>query len=373
VVDPIDSSVERIAGFHGSYVEDDVTFLLTVIALPRTPLQEKEALIQRGEKHYSEMLGDEHVPSSRYLALFDDAVARNGARLARDIGVLADRLAASHERVCLVSLARAGTPIGVLLRRALARRGVPVRHASISIIAGRGVDEAALDHLRGHERVADHEIIFVDGWTGKGVISDALTAAVQRYNASRQARLDDTLHVVVDLCGRSRAAATTDDYLIPSCLLGATVSGLVSRSILNEVSRAAGPFHGCAFSPNLGAVDRSRSFVDEIDALSPSLAPASPPVTVAEAPRDLVRERRAAHDAVAGLCERLALPPAHIKVGIGEATRVLLRRVPQRLVVRDPGFDDVRGTVALAEEKGIVVEVDAALPWAALAVIERVA
>lgn len=359
--------IDLLAGFHGSYADEDVTFLMGVVAQDFTSLSQKESLIQRGQKHYSELLSEEHVPSDRYLNLFDDAVARNGARLAHDVAVLADRLATAHpHRVCLVSLARAGTPIGVLLRRALVRRGVSVLHASISIIAGRGIDDAALDHLRTAAGVADDEIVFVDGWTGKGVIADALHDAVVSYNAMRGAHLDDTLHVVVDLCGRSPVAATPDDYLIPSCLLGATVSGLVSRSLLNDETRRVGPFHGCRSYPELAAADRSRAFVDVVDALAPTSA-------VAAAQRDVPLERARAGAAIAWWCARLDLPPAHIKVGIGEATRVLLRRVPRQLVVRDLADEDVRATLALADEKKIAVSVDATLPWAALAIIEQVA
>jgi hypothetical protein len=68
------------------------------------------------------------------------------------------------------SLARAGTPVGVLLRRELLRRGVDAVHYSISIIRGRGIDRVALAHLAAARGTED--AVFVDGWTGKGAIVD---------------------------------------------------------------------------------------------------------------------------------------------------------------------------------------------------------
>ena len=58
-----------------------------------------------------------------------------------------------------------------------------------------------------------------------------------------------------------------------------------------------------------------------------------------------------------------------IKPGIGEATRVLLRRVPERLIVRDTNAPDVAHLLLLAQEKAIPVIVEPALPYQAVALI----
>ncbi|HEY0325364.1 MAG TPA: cysteine protease StiP domain-containing protein, partial [Allosphingosinicella sp.] len=123
--------------FSGSYAPADVTFLLKPAELAPVDVATKEALIQSGRRHYSEMLSPESPPGEDYLRLYDEALARNGARLAQDVvdlaGALADR-AGDREEVVIASLARAGTPIGVLLRRALLRLGKRSTHYSISII-----------------------------------------------------------------------------------------------------------------------------------------------------------------------------------------------------------------------------------------------
>jgi len=359
-----------MTGFPGSYDPADVAFLLRPVAMEPTAVAEKEALIQSGARHYSEMIGPEHDASPAYLAAYESALAANGGRLARDLVALAGIV---HARVpegpvWLVSLARAGTPVGALLGRALRGRfGRDALHVSVSVIAGRGVDVNALDHLRGPLGAADGAVVFVDGWTGKGVIAAELARAVAAYNASRGASLDPTLHVVADLCGVTAAAATTDDYVIPSCLLGATVSGLVSRSILNDAVVGPRDFHACRYYAELAAVDRSRSFLDAIFARMRSVGdvPAPPP-------RDLAAERERARRALEAFRRAHDVAsPAMVKPGIGEATRVLLRRVPRRLVVRDRHDPQVRATLTLAEEKRVPVGEDPSLPWAALALIEE--
>ena len=58
-----------------------------------------------------------------------------------------------------------------------------------------------------------------------------------------------------------------------------------------------------------------------------------------------------------------------IKPGIGEATRVLLRRSPRLLVLRDADAPDVAHLAVLAQEKNVPVMIDAALPYHAVSLI----
>ena len=58
-----------------------------------------------------------------------------------------------------------------------------------------------------------------------------------------------------------------------------------------------------------------------------------------------------------------------IKPGIGEATRVLLRRTPRLLIVRDAAAPEVAHLVLLAQEKNVAVMVDPALPYHAVSLI----
>jgi hypothetical protein len=350
------------AGFSGSYASQDVTFLLKPVALAATEIAAKERLIQSGRRHYSEMIAPETPPDAAYLALYEQALERNGPRLARDIATLAEALAerfAGRSEVVLVSLARAGTPIGVLLRRALERLGVAAPHFSISIIRDRGIDRQALAHIAGRHDAAD--AVFVDGWTGKGAIAGEL----KRSLADSPFGFRPWLAVVADPAGRADLAATDEDYLIPSGLLNAVASGLVSRSILNSELVGPGDFHACVHYPEFAEHDVSRSFVDSIDAIE--ALPGRPLRARAEAAERCDR-------AVAGLMDRYAVGDRNrIKPGIAEATRAVLRRVPERLLLRDPNDPDLRHLVHLAGEKGVDIDLLAPeFPFRAVSLIRNV-
>ncbi|MEH6433659.1 cysteine protease StiP family protein [Massilia sp. DD77] len=351
--------------FPGSYASEDVSFLLRRLPMPDfVEVAEKERLIQSGRRHYSEMLSPESAPSSRYMALFDAACRANNGRMARDCLRLAGLIAAKGTAApAVVSLARAGTPVGVvvarLLRQVFRREAA---HYSVSIVRDRGIDTAALRHIlaAGH---APESVVFVDGWTGKGVIARELAVSVGAFNAAQRTRIDPGLHVLSDLAGAAACAASCEDYLIPSSILNATVSGLVSRTVMDA---AMGPddFHGCVFYEQLAPHDRSRAFADALTGLALEQAPAGAGAADASGARQrsqaFIAQARAKYD-VADV--------NLIKPGIGEATRVLLRRVPRLLVLRDPAAPEVAHLMALAEEKNVPVECDPALPYHAVSLI----
>ena len=107
-----------------------------------------------------------------------------------------------------------------------------MRHYSLSILRDKGLDSAALAYVLA-QGAAPESIVFVDGWTGKGVIARELASSVNAFNAQRGTAIDAGLYALVDLAGVSLGAASTADYLLPSSILNATVSGLVSRSLLS--------------------------------------------------------------------------------------------------------------------------------------------
>ena len=353
--------------FAGSYPDSDVRFLLKPLALADfVDVADKEALIQSGRRHYSEMLSPERAPSARYLALFDQACRVNGERMARDCLRLASLIAGRRSGpVTIVSLARGGTPVGVVVKRLLEGvHGRTATHYSVSIVRDRGIDANALRHILGQKH-APESIVFVDGWTGKGVIARELANSIARFNAQHGVALDAGLYVLSDLAGAAACAASCEDYLIPSSILNATVSGLISRSVLGE---QIGPddFHGCVLYDGLAAEDRSRSFVDMLEQLALAQVDAREPVEAVDAGAAAARSR-AYIDAAK---KRYGIDDVNlIKPGIGEATRVLLRRVPRLLLLRDPHHPAVAHLRLLAEEKDVPVEIDAALPYQAVSLI----
>ncbi|HAO31945.1 MAG TPA: tellurite-like stress resistance cysteine protease StiP [Candidatus Competibacter sp.] len=357
--------------FTGSYRAEDAVFLLKPMRLEMVDVETKEQLIQSGQRHYSELLAPEKIPDPHYLALFEALTARYARRLATEIMSLAHYLTLSRPaEVTLVSLARAGTPVGALLVRALRRLGRgDARHYSISIIRDRGIDENALAFILRREHRQAAGLAFVDGWTAKGVIAEELRRALVQWNACQPERLDESLHVVSDIGGAAEVAATYDDYAIPSGILNATVSGLTSRSILNA---SIGPddFHGCVFYDDFAPHDRSNWFLDQVARYFTQVEP--------EPIRLPSREQWLRRRAMNGFLNRLYLryqvaDRNFIKPGVAEATRVLLRRLPYLLLLRDPDAPDVGHLRALAAGKRVPVLIETDMPIQAAALIKGVA
>ncbi|MGH8475978.1 MAG: cysteine protease StiP family protein [Methylococcales bacterium] len=357
--------------FSGSYAADDVCILLKPVLLPDTPLAEKERLIQSGQRHYSEMLSHERLPSRAYMELFHAALRLNQQRMAIDLVRLAARIATTREgEITLVSLARAGTPIGVVLKHVLTRDfGRCAAHYSISIIRDRGIDHNALEYII--ERHDETSLVFIDGWTAKGVIAEELKRSVQDFNRARKTSISPALHVLSDLSGSAEVTAGCEDYLIPSSILNATISGLISRSILNSEKIGPNDFHGCLYYDQFRSVDLSRWFVQRLLSAIQALPEAvrrESTETVDRAELQTICNRFLADIATRfGILDR-----NRIKPGIGEATRVLLRRVPHLLLLRDPKDPAVQHLGLLAREKQVPVLTDTRLPYRAVSLIQEI-
>ena len=359
----------NIGSFCGSYRPNDVSFLLKRLSLrPFIDVANKELLIQSGTRHYSEMLSPEAVPSPRYLQVFNDAFAANRQQMARDCVSLA---ALINERrsgsITLVSLVRAGTPVGVILKRLLQNIfGRKVAHYSVSIIRDRGIDTVAIKHILQHGHPPE-SIVFIDGWTGKGVISRELEQAISSFNQQHLVTIDSGLYVLSDLAGTAACAASSDDYLIPSSILNATVSGLVSRSILNE-SIGEGDFHGCVYYEEFESQDFSREFADSLiaDGICLVNRVGLPKVVPVDSAQAAAISSEYIH---ATMLQHGITDVNMVKPGIGEATRVLLRRVPRLLILRNPNTPDVAHLKVLAAEKNVPLIVDASLPYQSVALI----
>jgi len=356
--------------FSGSYQLGDVDFLLKKLDMrPISNVIEKERLIQFGVRHYSEIIGLEQQPSAKYLLLFYEAVERNAKKMAMDLVCLARiLLIARPGGLTLVSLARAGTPVGVLLRKILVEHfDVDAPHYSVSIIRDRGIDTNALDHICAKR--SPESIAFIDGWTGKGAIACELRRSIPEYWKKTSFDVSDELYVLCDLAGCAAGSGSTADYLIPSSILNSTVSGLVSRSILNDL---VGPndFHGCIYHHELSAHDISQWFVDRLLAEVREIFVTTIDMRLDEVDREAIRNESEAMISNI-MCRFNVTDINYIKPGIGEATRSLLRRTPRALLLRDPEAQDVQHLVLLAREREVEVYVDSELPLLAISIIRK--
>jgi hypothetical protein len=353
--------------WSGSYAQGDVEFLLKPVELEYTSTLEREREVQAGRKHYSEMVGRENPPSQAYLETFERAWLRNGDRMAQDLLVLANQLRlAFPQGLTLVSLARGGTPIGVLLRRALqCFYGVEAPHYSISILRGRGMDFEALKWIRaqGHEA---QSVVFVDGWTGKGAVAQTLQAALDQWNQQEPDWvLRPQLAVLTDLAGVATWTAGVQDYLLPSSLLNGTISGLISRTVCHE--RWVGPqdFHACGILHDLAPWDCSAAFVDEITQRMNRLELP----TAQEDDSQAWAAARGAEFLAWVASEFGEQDPLRVKPGLGESTRALLRRVSGRLLLRSLGDPDAAHLELLAAQKGVPVTLCPEMPYQAAVLI----
>lgn len=337
---------------RSSFAPDDVEFVVADLGDRRleTSLAEREARMQSGG-HYSEMLPIEYVPSQAYQRLFHEILATSAEQVALAVAVTAERIMARHlgNDVVIASLARAGTPIGVLLVRYWRLHGLAVPHYTLSIVRGKGIDELAVAHIRTHHPHA--AIQFVDGWTGKGAIATELEAACARPGAAHG--LDPTLAVVADPGHASSVYGTRDDLLLPSACLNSTVSGLVSRTVFRP--ELTGGFHGAKFYGHLADQDVSTMFVDTIEASFPARNDALVAARMLETSDDSGPTWQG-RQCVSEIAARFGIADINlIKPGVGETLRVLLRRDPWKILVRS--FDDpaVAPILALAAEKQIDV------------------
>ncbi|MFI0146319.1 phosphoribosyltransferase [Streptomyces globisporus] len=355
-----------------SYAPEDVGWLLQDLSDTEleAPTEEREEAIQSGGAHYAESLPVEYQPSAEYQALFSAALETSAARIARAVGTVTETVLAERgPRPVLVSLARAGTPVGVLMRRwAQHRHGLDLPHYAISIVRGRGIDATALRWLAAHHDPAD--VVFVDGWTGKGAITRELAAAIEEFEASGgPAGFDPEIAVLADPGGCVRTYGTREDFLIPSACLNSTVSGLISRTVLRADLVGPHDFHGGKFYRELAGADVSARFLDTIAARFDEVAG-----QVEDEAKELLAADRAptweGWAAVERISEEYGIHDVNlVKPGVGETTRVLLRRVPWKILAKRGAGADLTHIRLLAEQRGVPVEEVDDLPYSCVGLI----
>ncbi|MCB2291458.1 cysteine protease StiP family protein [Clostridium sp. CS001] len=354
--------------FSGSYPVEDAIFLLKDISelIVEEDNEFRENAIQSGI-HYSEMLPIEYIPSKEYMDIFYSTLEQSKVKLASLVCVLSEKIIAERGmNIVLVSLARAGTPIGILIKRYIKfKYNITVPHYSISIIRDKGIDKNALMHiLKNHP---SSEIQFIDGWTGKGVIQHTLTKACNDLYEEFNITLNSNLAVLSDPAHCCIMYGTREDFLIPSACLNSTVSGLVSRTVLNDKFISSNDFHGTKFYSELLPVDVSNFYIDEICNCFNSIDEKyidmlSDTDNASEVATDISFDDEFLQ--CKGLLDMESIKDKFqiksinfIKPGIGETTRVLLRRIPWKILVDSFENPNLKHIFKLAEEKNIPVEI----------------
>ena len=395
------SNIQKLEKYgSGSYLASDVTVLLDIVdkdAVADVPVSQKEALIQSGQRHYSDMLTLEAAPTAMHEQLYQQALEQGTTRTATDIANLAYTLHdifqqnVSDERpLILVSLVRAGLPIGVLLQRALSDNersdsnsnyALQSVHYGISIIRDRGLDPVALQMIL--DSYPNSPIVFVDGWTGKGAIYQELARSLEAFSDVSHPNFDNIFHqstsdqgtvnnatvipllTLADPAGVAWLAASEEDWLIPSGLLNSTVSGLISRSLYTEPQLG---LHRSVFYDNLIAVDHSLAFVNHIDAARRALT------TTPQCLPTFMQPRYQTAELIDKLAAEYAITNRNrIKPTIAEATRAILRRDPESILLATAEHPDTVLLRHLCTERNINIKVLGAkiLPYQAITLIKQ--
>ena len=328
---------------RSSYKAEDVMLLLKDITGMVEPEDTKtrESKIQSGV-HYCEMLPKEYVPTKEYEEIYEEMLNLYAEKVGKAVSILSENIYASQKRPVLVSLARAGIPAGILIKHYLKTKyTIRVPHYAISIIRGKGIDNNAMRYiLERHEGI---NLIFVDGWTGKGAIKRQLEEALKDYRCNKQ------LAVIADPAGVADLYGTSEDLMIPSSCLNSTVSGLLSRTFLREGIIGKEDFHGEVYYGEMKAYDRSYEFIKRVERHFDFFVSTTP-----------VEKRKSnGMEDVKRLQQIYGIEDINlIKPGIGESTRVLLRRVPDVVIINetDKASKDLQPIYRLCKEKQIPIQ-----------------
>ena len=306
------------------------------------------------------MLPIEYVPTEKYMKVYYEALESYSKTVAEAVGKLSDKIIENKGReVVLVSLARAGIPIGILVKRYIRYKySIDVPHYSISIIRGRGIDDNAMKFLLGKYR--PEQLLFVDGWIGKGAILNELKKDIEAYKG-----VSSDIAVIADPANVTELCGTHEDILIPSSCLNSTVSGLVSRTFLRSDIIGKDDFHGAVYYGELAYSDLSYDFINAIEKEF-SMENNDDGIVIEGQGIDEVREI----GKVFGVDDINLIKP-----GIGEATRVLLRRVPWKVLIdqRYKGDPQLGHLVRLAEEKNVPVEYYPLTHYKCCGIIKKIA
>lgn len=345
-----------------TFKNDDCIYLLKDLThiIKEVTIEEKEKLIAQGV-NYSEMISKEYPVSDEINNIFVDLLDKNKYDLAKYIAIISQQSYSIYgKNIILVSLARAGSPVGVLMKRYFKfKYNMDVPHYSISIIRDKGIDENALNYIR--EQHPNGNLAFIDGWTGKGSITKELNKSITLYNQKYRTNISDNLIVIADPAKKSGISGTKKDICIPNACLNSTVSGLVSRTIHNKDLIGPNDFHGGKFFKSLKDQDYTNYFID----------------TIVECfdKTDYHETRSKDLDYVNRVINKLnsdfgPLDNSKIKLSIGESSRALLRRIPKIILVKN--FDDpnLEFILHLAKEKNVEVKQYNTLDYACISLLK---
>ncbi len=357
--------VEHSYGKECEVLLNDLTGIIKEITV-----DEKEELIRNGIS-YSEIISKEDIPSDEVKSIFFSMLEDSKRQIATYVAKISEEIYnVKGKDLVLVSLARAGTPYGILMRRYLSLKyDVDIKNYSVSIIRGRGIDFNALKYILKNNY--DCKIQFVDGWTGKGSIIGELKRTIDEFNKEFNEDVDNSLAVIADPARLCKIYGTREDIVLPNCCLNSTVSGLISRTVNNPNFIGKEDFHGAKHLDYLAEEDLSMYFIDKISSEFQDIIKGNQ-YSLVEAEGEFskvedeiaITTEASAKLAIEGYAATIAEKIRQafqvksinsVKLSIGESARVLLRRKARVVLVRDLEDKNVYHIIQLAKEKNVEV------------------
>lgn len=325
-----------------SYLPHQVTCLFAPFNGDLLSVQEKEACLQSGG-YYGDILSKEERPDPQYVEIFDQLSAKLSHKLAQPVLQLVEHFHTTRpldRPIVLLSLARAGTPIGVVVAELLRTRfHREVHHYSVSVLHKYGLDSHAMNHILA--RHAAEDVVFLDGWVSQGRITRAVEESAPQWGVS------PVLYCVSDPSGFQDATATREDILLPSAVLNANVSGLLSRTVYNPEG-----FHFSETYADFHDIDRTQAFIkDMLRACESQTRVEARNVTPSHQQRVIARAQ------IEAFCTENHTDDNNIKVGVGEVSRSLLRRIPTLVVVDPSAVEETQHMFWLAKQRNIELRV----------------
>lgn len=324
---------------RSSYNEEDVTILLNDVTGKVEPVsqEERKKRVEAGE-YVRSVIIKEYEVSERYTDIVISNIEKYLGKTAKAVGVLAEILyQKKKDRLVLVDIARAGLPIGILVKRYLRKYyNVNIPHYSISLV--KGLDPAAMDYIiKKHGREG---IQFIDGWTGKGTVAREIRSCVEKNYPG----VDPGLAVLSDCIGAAAYTATKEDIYIPHSPLNAAATGLVSITVKNEKFENPTGFHSAVYLKELEKDDISNWFLEKAEDRF-----------LMQNAEVFGRNDGADETEIDQIADKLGCDKKALNPGINEAARAVLRRSLEKLVVSDKADKDLQVLIRLAMEKNIPV------------------
>lgn len=323
-----------------SYKKTDVELLLTDLTNKVNPIaiEEKKQMEIQG-LDVKNIVTDEFPINKKYFDICFETTPIYAKQTAIAVGNLAEQIYnIKKENLVLVSILRAGTLVGILVKRYLKNKyNIDVFHYSISL--PKDVKQNEMKFILNKHKAQD--IIFIDSWTGKGTTTNKIREFAKQIDG-----LGTDLAVLSDAINISRFCGIREDIAIPQAPFNACITGLVGAPITDSKYLNDEDFSGSIYLKNLEKFDVTNWYINLIEQN----------FDYKLCNNENYEENPTSNEELSEICLKYKIELKDLNPGINEAGRALLRRNLKKLLVKDKNDIQIMQIKKIAELKGIEVE-----------------